>query len=73
MDVGGSTAPGRGDGAAAVWHAFRDRYVGLFTGKYNLLAVARINKDGSVLWNVMNVEDKRMNKQRVGELLYPKK
>jgi SPP1 gp7 family putative phage head morphogenesis protein len=52
---------------------FRDRYVGLFTGKYNLLTVARINKDGSVLWNVMNVEDKRMNKQRVGELLYPKK
>jgi len=35
--------------------------------------VVRINKDGSVLWNVMNVEDKRMNKQRVGDLLYPKK
>ena len=52
---------------------FRDRYIGLFTGKYNLLTVIRLNQDGSVLWNVMNVEDKRMNKQRVGELLYPKK
>ncbi|QLA15370.1 hypothetical protein GD605_04045 [Desulfolutivibrio sulfoxidireducens] len=52
---------------------FRDRYIGLFTGENDLLTVARINKDGGVLWNVMNVEDKRMNKQRVGELLYPKK
>ena len=52
---------------------FRERYVGLFTGKYNLLTIVRINQDGSVLWNVMNVEDKRLNKQRVGELLYPKK
>jgi hypothetical protein len=45
----------------------------LFTGKYNLLTVARINKDGSVLWNVMHADDRRMNKQRVGELLYPKR
>ena len=51
---------------------YRDRYIGLFTGKYNLLTVVRINKDGSLLWNMMNVEDKRMNKQRVGELLFPK-
>ena len=51
---------------------FRDRYIGLFTGKNDLLTVVRINKDGSLLWNIMQTDDRRMNKQRVGELLFPK-
>ncbi|MBI5640520.1 MAG: hypothetical protein HZA17_08855 [Nitrospirae bacterium] len=51
---------------------FRRRYIGLFTGKYNFLSVVRINKDGSILWNVMEATDKRMNKLRVGELIWPK-
>jgi len=52
---------------------FRERYIGLFTGKYNLLTVARVNRDGSLLWNMMQADDKHLNKQRVGELLYPQK
>jgi SPP1 gp7 family putative phage head morphogenesis protein len=51
---------------------FRERYVGLFTGKENLLVVLRLNKDGSLLWNIMQAGDKAMNKQRVGALLYGK-
>jgi SPP1 gp7 family putative phage head morphogenesis protein len=50
----------------------RRRYIGLFTGKNNLLVVVRINKDGSLLWNVMQADDKRINKQRKGELIYGK-
>jgi len=50
----------------------RMRYIGLFTGKENLMAVVRVNKDGSLLWNVMQARDKSMNKQRVGHLLWSK-
>jgi SPP1 gp7 family putative phage head morphogenesis protein len=52
---------------------YRERYVGLFTGKNDLLVVARVNQDGSLLWNMMQANDKAMNKQRVGELLFGKK
>lgn len=52
---------------------WRDRYIGLFTGKNDLLTVVRVNKDGSILWNIMHADDRRMNKQRVGDLLYPQK
>jgi len=50
----------------------RERYIGLFTGKENLLVVVRLNKDGSLLWNIMQANDRTMNKQRVGALLYGK-
>jgi len=50
----------------------RERYIGLFTGKENLLVVVRLNKDGSLLWNIMQANDRSMNKQRVGALLYGK-
>lgn len=52
---------------------WRRRYIGLFAGsKYDLLCVVRINQDGSVLWNVMEADDKRINKLRMGILLYGK-
>ncbi len=51
---------------------FRERYIGLFTGKNNLLVIVRLNKDGSLLWNVMQGNDRSMNKQRIGTLLYGK-
>jgi len=51
---------------------FRERYIGLFAGKHDVMTVARVNKDGSLLWNIMQADDKHMNKQRIGELLYPK-
>ena len=50
----------------------RERYIGLFTGKENLLVIVRLNKDGSLLWNIMQANDRSMNKQRVGALLYGK-
>ena len=50
----------------------RNRYIGLFTGKYDMAVVARVNLDGSLLWNIMNVEDKKLNKHREGELLWIK-
>ncbi len=50
----------------------RERYIGLFQGKRDLLVVARVNRDGSLLWNIMQAKDKDMNSRRVGELLYGK-
>lgn len=49
---------------------FRTRYIGLFQGDAQLLVVARVNRDGSVLWNLMQADAKALNKQRVGELLF---
>ncbi|MBF0404949.1 MAG: minor capsid protein [Nitrospirae bacterium] len=51
---------------------FRRRYVGLFTGKENILIVVRINTDGSLVWNYMQAKNKDMNKLRIGELLFGK-
>ncbi len=51
---------------------FRKRYLGLFEGKNQLLCVVRVNKDGGLLWNIMHADLRRMNKVRVGELLYGK-
>ncbi|WP_421793552.1 phage minor head protein [Hydrocarboniphaga effusa] len=52
---------------------FRTRYIGLFGGAAQLMVVARINRDGTVLWNIMQADEKGLNKQRVGELLYFRK
>lgn len=51
---------------------FRERYLGLFKGKNDLMVVARVNQDGSLFWNMMQADDKSMNKQRVGKLLHGK-
>lgn len=51
---------------------FRTRYLGLFEGAQQVLVVARVNRDGSVIWNFMQGSDKALNKQRVGELLAAK-
>lgn len=50
----------------------RKQYVGLFKGSSDLLAVVRLQRDGSVLWNIMQAGDKKMNPHRVGTLLYGK-
>lgn len=50
----------------------RKQYIGLFTGDRNLLVVLRLERDGSVLWNIMQADDRRMNAHRVGSLLYGK-
>lgn len=50
----------------------RHRYIGLFTGRSDLMVVVRQNIDGSLVWNIMQANDKAMNKQRQGALLYGK-
>jgi len=52
---------------------FRTRYVGLFEGRENLLVVVRVNRDGSVFWNAMQADDRRLNRQREGRALLWKK
>lgn len=51
---------------------YRRRYIGLFDRAPNLLVVVRVNKDGSLMWNIMHAVDKKLNKQREGALLYGK-
>ena len=50
----------------------RNRYIGLFQGERDFLVSVRVNLDGSVVWNVMQADDKQMNGRRVGTLIYDK-
>ncbi len=52
---------------------YRKRYIGLFAGASNLMVVVRENRDGTLFWevyNAMNADAKKLNKQREGTLLY---
>jgi SPP1 gp7 family putative phage head morphogenesis protein len=51
---------------------WRERFIGLFEGKDNLAAIVRVNQDGSLLWNIMQADARRLNKQRIGEMLFGK-
>lgn len=51
---------------------YRKRYIGLYAGATDLMVVVRENHDGSLMWNIMQADDKAMNKQRHGALLYAK-
>lgn len=50
---------------------FRQRYIGLFED-IGILTIVRVNKDGSLLWNMMKARDAYINKQRTGLLLFGK-
>lgn len=50
----------------------RKQYIGVFTGKTDLATTVRLNRDGSVVWNVMQANDKKMNSHRVGTLIHEK-
>ena len=51
----------------------RENYIGLFSeGRNALLAVVRINRDGSLLWNVMQRAPQDMDRLREGWLVYTK-
>lgn len=50
---------------------FRHRFIGLFED-LGLLAIVRLNKDGSLLWNMMKAKDAYINRQRSGTLLFGK-
>lgn len=52
---------------------FRENYIGLFQDDKNaLLVVVRINRDGSILYNIMQSDERRMNKRREGWLIWQK-
>lgn len=52
----------------------RENYIGLYSGaKYSVLAVIRINRDGSLFYNFMHREDKKIDKLREGLLVWQKK
>ncbi len=50
--------------------SIRPRLISLFRGKRQIAVILRINRDGSLFYNVMNADDKRIDDFRVGELLY---
>lgn len=50
--------------------SYRKRYIGLYTGPSDLMVIVRENTDGSLLWNFMQRETRRMNALRTGALLY---
>ncbi len=47
----------------------RNHYIGVFKGERGLFCIIRINKDGSLLWNVIPTETTRLNNKRLGKLL----
>ncbi len=52
---------------------YRKKYIGLYKGEKEagVIIVAEIQKDGSVLWNIMNTKKKNLDRQRRGvKLLY---
>jgi SPP1 gp7 family putative phage head morphogenesis protein len=51
----------------------RFQYIALFKGKNNILASVRINSDGSILYNMMQSDNKTMDGSRVGDLVYANK
>lgn len=49
----------------------RESYVGLYdVGKYAMLVVVRINRDGSMPWNMMQREPHKLDRQREGWLVW---
>lgn len=51
----------------------RPRYIGLFQGARDLMCIVRRNRDGSVLWNLMQSDHRKMNDHRVGELIHARR
>ena len=52
---------------------FRLAFIGIFAGSKNhILLILKIDVNNNVLWNFMQCELKKLNKHRLGELLYKK-
>lgn len=52
--------------------AIRPRLIGLFKGARQLAVILRMNRDGSLFFNMMNPDDRRLDNFRVGSLLHGK-
>lgn len=48
----------------------RNHYIAVFKGDATTLCVIRINKDGSLLYNVIRSKGEKLNSKRIGKLLY---
>ncbi len=47
--------------------SYRHRYIKIFKGaKADLLVVVMVQPDGSIFWNLMQRDRRRMNEMRVG-------
>ena len=61
-----------------VWRTLYDdaterlRYIGVFDAEKDVLVVVRINRDGSIVWNLMQGTDKALNSARAGRLVWPR-
>lgn len=53
--------------------SMRTRYIGLFQGRRQLVVIGRVNTDGTVFWNLLNGDLKRLDQLRAGNLLYSRK
>lgn len=52
--------------------SIRPRLIGLFKGARQLAVILRMNRDGSLYYNMMNADDRRLDNFRVGALLHGK-
>jgi hypothetical protein len=53
---------------------FRKQYIGLFQGKENIMVVVNTGIDGKAFfWNMMQTDKRKIDKHRVGELIWAKK
>lgn len=50
----------------------RNHYIGLFRGSKDLLVSVKVNLDGSIVWNVIQAVDKKMNRPRLGQIIFQK-
>ena len=49
----------------------RHRYIKIFAGaKYDLIVIVRVEPDGSIFWNMMQRDRKKMNDLRVGDRIF---
>ena len=46
--------------------------IGLFEGKRQLAVILRLNRDGSLFYNLMSAADRRLDAFRVGAMLHGK-
>ena len=52
---------------------FRLAFIGIFSGSKNhILLVLKIDRNSNILWNFMQCELKKLNKHRLGELIFKK-
>jgi hypothetical protein len=53
---------------------FRTRYIGLYKGDIMIMVITNTNEHGELIfWNMMHSDKKKMDKNRIGSLIWTKK